>query len=199
MKASTVPRLPRDFPTSCVAVWGMRGSGKSTLGRELIRKARFDRLDPRPQIVRVDPVGAGGCTTARQVEQALKEGRPEVDFTSSREDLAREVIALCLARSRKWAPIYLVLDEASVYLRRLDPMISKMFLQGRHYGLGVMMISQRPVHVHPDYRSQAVARFWLRLDEARDRSVAAEALGRDVAARLQSLPVGQFIQHPTAI
>lgn len=196
MKASTAPKLPPDFATSCVAIWGMRGSGKSTLGRDLIRKARFDRMRPRPQIVSIDPVGAGGCTTPRQVEQALIEGRAEVALTSSREDYARETIALCAARSRKWAPIYLVLDEASVYLRRLDPMISKVFLQGRHYGLGVMMISQRPVHVHPDYRSQAVARWWLRLDEARDRSVAAEALGRDAAARLQSLPVGQFFQHP---
>lgn len=196
MKPGTVPKLPANFATEVVAIWGMRGSGKSTLGRDLIRRARFDRLKPRPQIVRIDPVGAGGCTTPRQLEQALIAGRPEVDFTSSREDFAHEVISICGARSRKWAPIYLVMDEAAVYLRRLDPMISKAFLQGRHYGMGVMMISQRPVHVHPDYRSQATARFWLRLDEEADRAVAAKAMGRPVAARLQSLPVGQFFQHP---
>lgn len=196
MKPATVPKLPPNFPTSVVAVWGMRGSGKSTLGVDLIKRARFDKLTPRPQIVRIDPVGTGGCTTPAQVERALINGAPEITLTSSREDHALQVISLCGVRSRKWAPIYMVLDEAALYLRRLNPSISKVFLQGRHYGLGVMMISQRPVHVHPDYRSQAVARYWLRLDESRDRAVAAEAIGRLDAANLQSLPVGSFYQHP---
>lgn len=178
------------FATEVTAVWGGRGSGKTTKARELLRAHKIARA------VILDPVAEVGKASAREVIDALEAGSPRVVLrSSSRAELLATIYAAFLW-SRKDRPLYLVCDEAPAYLDRTTDALNKIMFQGRHRAFGMMLIGQRPTSVDAAIRSQAATTYWLRLTDHRDQQIAAQSLGPELARRLSTFAPGQFVAHP---
>ncbi len=180
------------FATEVTAIWGGRGSGKTTLARQLIEKAAL------PRVVIVDPVAPVGRSNAQEVIQALDAGSPRVVLRSSDRQAIMQAIYAAFLYSTKDRPVYLVCDEAPHYLFQTTEGLNKIMFQGRHRAFGMMLIGQRPTSVDAAIRSQAAVTYWLRLNDHRDQQIAAQSIGPEAARNLSLFNPGQFIQHPPA-
>lgn len=178
------------FATDVTAIYAGRCGGKTTLARKLVTKARL------PRVVYIDPVGQGGCNTVAEVLGCIDRGDRSVTLTNAdRETCLRCVYAVAL-RSTKAAPVFLVCDEAPLYLDRATDALKKILYQGRHRGLGMLILSQRPTAVAAALRSQAAVTYWGRLTDHNDLQIAGQALGPRRAASLSAARPGHFITHP---
>lgn len=178
------------FATEVTAIWGGRGSGKTTKARELIEAANL------PRVVIVDPVAPVGRSTAQEVIQALDAGSSRVVLRSSDRAQILRTIYAAFVYSTPARPVYLVCDEAPAYLDRTTDALNKIMFQGRHRAFGMLLIGQRPTSVDAAIRSQAAVTYWLRLTDHRDQQIAAQAIGPDAARALSGFKPGEFIQHP---
>lgn len=178
------------FSTDVTAIWAGRGGGKSTLARKMVAAARL------PCVVYIDPVGRSGLATAREVKEAIEAGAKSVTLCNAdRTECLRAVYAIAVT-STLARPVYLVCDEAPLYLDRATDGLKKMLYQGRHRGLGMMILAQRPTAVAAAIRSQAVATYWGRLTDHNDLQIAAQAIGPRRSATLSTARPGQFVRHP---
>lgn len=183
--------FPADVPTKpfheeVTAIFAGRSSGKTTLAKKLI-------IDHKPrQLVWIDPTQPAQTSLA-DLQAKIRAGEKSIMFGGGDPKLALAALMYCYAESTKEKPIYVVCDEARKYLDKKRDDIASIFNLGRHAGLGVMIISQRPSAVHPDYRNQASIFHWGRLVQA-DAQIASGTIGSEAAANLPSAKVGEFIE-----
>ncbi len=103
--------------------------------------------------------------------------------------------------SRVPYPILVVLEEAHILAPRDDDTLSKYWLsriarEGRKFGLGLMLVSQRPKALDPDILGQANNLIVLRIVEPSDQRYiqeASESLSSDLVEQLPSLNVGEAV------
>lgn len=91
-------------------------------------------------------------------------------------------------------PILFVLEEAHRYLSNNDDGLTKNLVQriakeGRKFGVGLMIISQRPSEIDDTILSQCGTLFALRLTNASDRSKVKSAMSDGLSSLIDSLPV----------
>lgn len=178
------------FATDVTAIYAGRGGGKTTLARKMVVAARL------PRIVYIDPVGRDGLARTGEVLDALAAGQKSVTLTTAdRAECLRCVYAVALHSTRA-APVYLVCDEAPLYLDKPTDALKKIMYQGRHRGLGMLILSQRPTAIAAALRSQAAITHWGRLTDHNDLQIAAQAIGPRRSATLSTARPGQFIRHP---
>lgn len=178
------------FATDVTAIYAGRGGGKTTLARSMVAKAKLR------QAVYIDPVAADGLASARDVLAAIEAGDRKVILRNAdRAECYKTVLAVALASTRA-RPLYLVCDEAPLYLDRATDALKKLMYQGRHRGLGMMILSQRPTAVAAALRSQATATYWGRMTDHNDLQLAAQSIGPAGARTLSTARPGQFIRHP---
>lgn len=178
------------FATDVTAIYAGRGGGKTTLARKLVAKARL------PQVVYIDPVARDGLATASEVLAQINTGaRIAVLRSGNREECLRCVYAVALASTRA-RPLYLVCDEAPLYLDKATDALLKIMYQGRHRGLGMLILSQRPTAVAAAIRSQAARTHWGRMTDHNDLQIAAQAIGPQRARTLSTAQPGKFVTHP---
>lgn len=182
--------MSETFSTEVTAIWGSRGSGKTTLARKLIEEAKI------PLAVIIDPISDDGCRTAGQVASAIEAGQGRVVLSSPARKTILDTIYLAYAASTKARPVYLVCDEAPAYFDRTTEALNKIMFQGRHRAFGMLILGQRPTAVDAQIRSQAAVTYWMRLGDFRDQQTAAQALGPDRARQLSALAQGEFFRHP---
>lgn len=104
-------------------------------------------------------------------------------------------------------PLMVVLDEAHAYLRAGDDTISSRTVQaiareGRKYGAGLMLVTQRPSELDETVLSQCGTIIALRVSNARDKAHVASAVQdelRDLADVLSSLRTGEAIISGEAV
>lgn len=178
------------FATDVTAIYAGRGGGKTVLSRKMIKDAKL------PRVVFIDPVGRGGFTSARDVMDALDSGAKIVTLTVANRDECLRTIYATYMRSTAAAPVYIVCDEAPAYLDKPTDALRKIMYQGRHRGLGMMILAQRPTAVAAALRSQAAQTYWGRITEHNDIQIAAQAIGPARARTLSTARPGQFIRHP---
>lgn len=90
----------------------------------------------------------------------------------------------------------MVADEAPSYMAKPRDSLSRMVLQGRHAGFGILIVGQRPASVHAEYRTQAKRTYWMRLQDHTDLQTARSIIGNK-AEELPAFKQGQFVQWPT--
>lgn len=107
-------------------------------------------------------------------------------------------------------PLLVVLEEAHAYLRagKEGPAASgarRIVKEGRKYGLGAMIVSQRPSEIDPTILSQCGTIFAMRLSNTNDRSHVTGAVSDNLEGLFDMLPalrtgeaiiVGEAVQLP---
>lgn len=178
------------FATDVTAIYAGRNGGKTFLSRKLVKAAKL------PQVVFIDPVAREGAASVAEVLAGIEAGEKLVVFRSAeRSKCYQAVMAVALASTRA-RPLYLVCDEAPLYLDRATDPLKKLMYQGRHRGLGMMILAQRPTAVAAALRSQAAITYWGRLTDHNDTALAAQAIGPARARTLTTAQTGHFIRHP---
>ncbi|ATY34325.1 ATPase [Sphingomonas psychrotolerans] len=91
-------------------------------------------------------------------------------------------------------PLLVVMEEAHRYLGREDASLARDAVQrivkeGRKFGIGAMIVSQRPSEIDDTILSQCGTFFSLRLSNASDRSKVQAALPDSLSGIVDSLPV----------
>ena len=191
-------------PSEVLAIFGRRGSGKTTLARSLVaRQRRLIVFDPiaewcrSPGITTCESVEAVRLALRRRWRLGFRLALPcQADHAAELDRLARLIWGAQEPFLRRECPeLVLVVDELNLGMplgRRAEAMLG-LTLQGRHRGIGLVGISQRPALVSSDFRGQAHRTFWCCLSAANDLRTARETLG-DRAAELRQLGVGQFLE-----
>jgi hypothetical protein len=107
-------------------------------------------------------------------------------------------------------PLLVVLEEAHAYLGREDAgaaatAVKRIVKEGRKYGVGAMVVSQRPAEIDPTILSQCGTIISLRLSNTADRSHITGAVTDNLEGLLSMLPilrtgeaiiVGEAVQLP---
>jgi len=91
-------------------------------------------------------------------------------------------------------PLLVVLEEAHAYLGREDTgaaatAVKRIVKEGRKYGVGAMVISQRPAEIDPTILSQCGTMISLRLSNTADRSHITGAVTDNLEGLLSMLPI----------
>ena len=90
-------------------------------------------------------------------------------------------------------PLLIVLEEAHRYLSDLDGsaslMVQRIVKEGRKYGVGSVIVSQRPSEVNETVLSQCGTFFAMRLSNPADRAKGKGTLPDNLASLMEMLPV----------
>jgi len=111
------------------------------------------------------------------------------------------------------APVLVVLEEAHVFVPKDEETDTKYFAskvarEGRKFGLGLVIVSQRPRGIDPNILSQMGSLAVMRMVQQDDQvqvSAASESLSRDLIDQLTSLNpgeaifAGQWVNLPTFV
>ncbi len=113
--------------------------------------------------------------------------------------LARMIFDFCVWASHdksRMAPVLLVCEEAHRYVPRDEEKnfgpskkaISRIAKEGRKYGVGLCLVSQRPAELSTSALSQCNTMIALRMSNIRDQEFVANALPESAGGLLQALP-----------
>jgi DNA helicase HerA-like ATPase len=116
-----------------------------------------------------------------------------------------------LKEGMRQRPLLIVLEEAHRYLSKGEPGLSKDMVQriakeGRKFGVGAMIVSQRPSEIDETILSQCGTIISLRINNSTDRGIVKAAMSEGLAGIIDSLPVlrtgeaiivGEAAQLPT--
>jgi DNA helicase HerA-like ATPase len=187
-----------------VLIVGRSGSGKSTFARRLIaRSQRTVIFDPMR-----DCRGRHGYLTVHSLEQLVEEMRrlwvrgfrlafvpvsgQEVRDLSNLSLVLKQVQARYFER-RSRATLLFVADE--LYLgfpnRYIDPDhagFADLCSHGRHYGIGIVGVSQRLAEIATRFRGNTTESFYFALADHTDIQTARRTLGPEGVRRLLALP-----------
>ena len=115
-----------------------------------------------------------------------------------------------LSEGGRERPLLVVLEEAHSYLGTVDSgpaafAVKRIVKEGRKYGIGAMIVSQRPAEIDPTILSQCGTLFALRLSNQSDRSHVTGAATDNLEGLFSLLPilrtgeaiiVGEAVQLP---
>ena len=99
-----------------------------------------------------------------------------------------------LSEGGRERPLLLVLEEAHAYLGKDDAgpaaqAVRRIVKEGRKYGIGGMIISQRPVEIDTTILSQCGTFFAMRLANSQDRSHVSSAVSENLEGLFSMLPI----------
>ncbi len=99
-----------------------------------------------------------------------------------------------LSQGGRHRPLLIVMEEAHIYLNSnfsgmASKIVKRIVKEGRKYGIGAMIVSQRPSEIDPTILSQCGTFFALRLTNATDRSHITSALSDNLDGLTSMLPI----------
>ncbi len=99
-----------------------------------------------------------------------------------------------LSQGARHRPLLIVMEEAHIYLNddfkgMASKVVQRIVKEGRKYGIGAMIVSQRPSEINPTILSQCGTFFALRLTNASDRSYITSALSDNLDGLTGMLPI----------
>ncbi|NOZ58585.1 MAG: ATP-binding protein [Euryarchaeota archaeon] len=145
---------------------------------------------------------------APELVEQFEQGRANViDLGSVDEEYADVIVSHVLRKllhrrkQRQIAPAFCILEEAHILAPAYRPTLSKYWIdriarEGRKFGIGLCLVSQRPKSLDPNSLSQANNAIIMRLVEPSDQrhvQQASERLSDDLLAQLSSLNIGEAV------
>jgi hypothetical protein len=99
-----------------------------------------------------------------------------------------------LSEGGRERPLLIVMEEAHNYLRGAGDglaasIVQRIVKEGRKYGIGAMIVSQRPAEIDPTILSQCGTFFALRLSNSTDRSHVTGTLSDNLEGLTNMLPI----------
>jgi hypothetical protein len=99
-----------------------------------------------------------------------------------------------LSQGGRHRPLLIVMEEAHIYLNdnfrgMASKIVQRIVKEGRKYGIGAMIVSQRPSEIDPTILSQCGTFFALRLTNTTDRSHITSALSDNLDGLTDMLPI----------
>lgn len=99
-----------------------------------------------------------------------------------------------LSQGGRFRPLLIVMEEAHIYLNQqsesaASQIVKRIVKEGRKYGIGAMIVSQRPAEIDPTVLSQCGTFFALRLANATDRSQVSSAMSDNLDGLTGMLPI----------
>lgn len=99
-----------------------------------------------------------------------------------------------LSQGGKHRPLLIVMEEAHIYLNddlkgMASKIVQRIVKEGRKYGIGGMIVTQRPSEINPTILSQCGTFFALRLTNSLDRSHITAALSDNLDGLTDMLPI----------
>lgn len=99
-----------------------------------------------------------------------------------------------LSQGGRHRPLLIVMEEAHIYLNddfkgMASKVVQRIVKEGRKYGIGAMIVSQRPSEINPTILSQCGTFFALRLTNSSDRSHITSALPDNLDGLTSMLPI----------
>jgi energy-coupling factor transporter ATP-binding protein EcfA2 len=99
-----------------------------------------------------------------------------------------------LSQGGRHRPLLIVMEEAHIYLNdgfrgMASKIVQRIVKEGRKYGIGAMIVSQRPSEIDPTILSQCGTFFALRLTNATDRAHITSALSDNLDGLTNMLPI----------
>ncbi|WP_321336481.1 ATP-binding protein [uncultured Cohaesibacter sp.] len=99
-----------------------------------------------------------------------------------------------LSQGGRHRPLLVVMEEAHIYLNHqtdsaASQIVNRIVKEGRKYGVGAMIVSQRPSEIDPTVLSQCGTFFALRLANAKDRSQVSSAMSDNLDGLTGMLPI----------
>lgn len=99
-----------------------------------------------------------------------------------------------LKEGMKEKPLLLVMEEAHRYLSKENnglakEMVRRIVKEGRKFGVGSMLVSQRPSEIDETILSQCGTLFAMRINNATDRSRVKSAMSDSLSGIVDSLPI----------
>ncbi|MER8822771.1 ATP-binding protein [Mesorhizobium sp. M0991] len=99
-----------------------------------------------------------------------------------------------LSEGGRERPLLIVMEEAHNYLNGANDglaasIVQRIVKEGRKYGIGAMIVSQRPAEIDPTILSQCGTFFALRLSNATDRSHVTGTLSDNLEGLTNMLPI----------
>lgn len=194
----------------CLAVFGRRGSGKSTLVKSLLRGVErvivFDPMDEYaaevPGFVRAESVSAALKIMARRWGGGFRIALvvPE-DHAGQLHRLSgflwRATEPYKAGRDRR--KVWLVVEEMnlsvpSMALPKGQRGFERLILQGRHHGIELVGVSQRPALVSATFRGNAAVTYCFALAGHVDVQAVGQIVGPSHGGRLKTLPDHTYLK-----
>lgn len=183
--------------TEVYSVFGRRGCGKSYLGRKI--QSRYSRR------VIFDSLGEYGDADGFRVQSFDEFSRTilsvhdcdafsiVVQFNPERKNFEEE-FSECLRILYYVRNVQVVIEEVQRYAtpHRMDYWLEQLFLVGRHRGISLLCITQRPGLCHKTIISQSGHVYFGQLHEMNDLEYCRSVL-YDEAYRLPKLPPRKFL------
>lgn len=99
-----------------------------------------------------------------------------------------------LSQGGRHRPLLLVMEEAHIYLNAnasgmASKVVKRVVKEGRKYGIGAMIVSQRPSEIDATILSQCGTFFALRLTNSSDRSHISSAMSDNLDGLIGMLPI----------
>ncbi|MCR8975217.1 ATP-binding protein [Pseudomonas sp. S11P7] len=99
-----------------------------------------------------------------------------------------------LSQGGRHRPLLIVMEEAHIYLNdsfkgMASKIVQRIVKEGRKYGIGAMIVSQRPSEIDPTILSQCGTFFSLRLTNSTDRAHITSALSDNLDGLTSMLPI----------
>jgi DNA helicase HerA-like ATPase len=99
-----------------------------------------------------------------------------------------------LSQGGRHRPLLIVMEEAHIYLNddskgMASKIVQRIVKEGRKYGIGAMIVSQRPSEINPTILSQCGTFFALRLSNATDRGHITSAISDNLDGLTGMLPI----------
>lgn len=99
-----------------------------------------------------------------------------------------------LKQGARERPLLIVMEEAHNYLgtnnnNRASSIVRRIVKEGRKYGIGAMIVSQRPSEIDPTILSQCGTTISLRLTNSNDKGIVANTMSDNLSGLVNMLPI----------
>lgn len=193
--------------TSRIGIFGKSGCGKSTFAKQTIKTIN--------RLIVYDPLGEyqnEGCVVVRNVSELLRAARsnhfkiayqPGIEANHVKElaAVAKTVFLIQkpYSEGRNYPQITLLIEEMSQSVPNFtsgDTMVMQNVANmGRHAGINLIGISQRPANVNTTFRGCLIDTYYFALEELNDIEAVAQRIGRENAHKLLRYPPHHAIHY----